>query len=98
MNRTVSAFALGVAVASVFNTLLAWAKDSWAPLNTWMGSLTGHHWITHGIADLAVFFGAGLILRRSPVVARLDPDRITSILIWCVAASGFGLLGWYFVF
>ena len=98
MNRKVSAFALAAAVACVFNTLLAWAKDAHAALTIFMGSLTGHHWITHGIADLLVFFGAALIFMRTPAVARLTLDRAASILIWCVAASGFGLLAWYFVF
>lgn len=98
MNRKVSAFAIAAAVACIFNTLLAWAKDADAPLNTFMGRLTGHHWITHGIADLFVFFGAALILMRSSSVARLNLDRAASILIWCVAASAAGLVAWYFVF
>ncbi|HVW10962.1 MAG TPA: hypothetical protein VHC90_20390 [Bryobacteraceae bacterium] len=98
MNRRVSAFALAAAVACVFNTLLAWAKDAWAPLKTYMGLLTGHHWVTHGIADLIVFFGTGLIFLRSPAVTRMNLDRAASILIWCVAASGLGLLAWYLVF
>ena len=98
MSRRVSACALGVAVACVFNTLLAWAKDAYAPLNTFLGALMGHHWVTHGVADLVVFAGMSLVLMRSGAVSRWSSERVTSVLVWCVAGSGFGLLAWYFVF
>ena len=61
MKPATSSFALAAAVAIVFNTLLAWAKDAWEPLNDFLKSIAGHHWTTHGLADLVVFVGLGLV-------------------------------------
>lgn len=47
---------LSAAVTIVFNTLLAWIKDAYDPLNSFMAALTGHHWITHSLANVTLFF------------------------------------------
>src|SRR5207247_4138328 len=57
LDRVSAAFALSASVAFIFNTLLAWVKDSVPALNDFMKALFGHHWTTHSIFDLAVFFG-----------------------------------------
>lgn len=93
MNKTSTAFALSAAIACLFNTALAWAKDAYPPLNKFMVSLTGHHWITHGLADLIVFIGLGLLFMNTSVGK--NPERTVSILIWSVVASGLGLFVWF---
>lgn len=93
-----AAFALAAAIACVFNTALAWAKDAYAPLNTFMASLTGHQWITHGLADCIVFAGLGLIFMNTPVANKTDPNRLISILIWAVVAASLGLFAWFLSF
>lgn len=98
MNRTSIAFALSAAIACVFNTALAWAKDAHAPLNKFMASLTGHHWITHGVADCIVFVGLGLVFMQTSVGSKLNPDRLVSIVIWSVAAASLGLFAWFLLF
>ncbi len=95
MNSTTTAFALAAAIACIFNTVLAWAKDAYAPLNKFMASLTGHHWTTHGLADCIVFLGAGLILMKIPAVNQLNPDRVVSILVGSVLAASLGLFIWF---
>jgi hypothetical protein len=95
MNRTTSAFALAAAIACLFNTALAWVKDAYAPLNKFMASLTGHHWITHGLADVIVFVGLGLLFMNTSIANKINPDRMVSILIWSVVASGLGLFAWF---
>jgi hypothetical protein len=57
MKPVTSGFVLAAAITVLFNTALAWAKDAYAPLNTFLQSLTGHHWTTHGLADLLLFLG-----------------------------------------
>ncbi|HLJ14892.1 MAG TPA: hypothetical protein VKV15_10380 [Bryobacteraceae bacterium] len=96
--RASAAFALAAAIACVFNTALAWAKDAYAPLNTFMASLTGHHWITHALADCIVFVGLGLIFMNTSVANKTDPKRLVSILTWAVVAASLGLFAWYLLF
>lgn len=105
MNRTATqpgpastAFALSAAIACLFNTALAWAKDAYAPLNKFMASLTGHHWVTHGLADCVVFLGLGLLIMNTPVANRINPDRLVSILIWSVVGASVGLFAWFLLF
>jgi hypothetical protein len=98
LGRASAAFALGAAIACVFNTALAWAKDAYAPLNNFMASLTGHHWITHGLADCIVFVGLGVIFMKTPAANKIGPNRLVSILIWAVVGASLGLFAWYLFF
>jgi hypothetical protein len=98
LGRASAAFALAAALACVFNTALAWAKDASPPLNDFMTSLTGHHWITHGLADCIVFVGLGLIFMKTSAANRIDPSRLPSILIWAVVAASLGLFVWFLLF
>lgn len=88
-----TAFGLSAAVVMAFNTLLAWVKDSYEPLNSFMAALTGHHWITHGLVDVLLFFGLGAFF-----MARHTQVRAGALLIAVVAAAvfgGAGLAGWF---
>ena len=98
MNKTNSAFALSVAIACLFNTALAWAKDAYSPLNKFMASLTGHHWITHGLADCIVFVGLGLLFMNTSVADKIKPEKLVSIVVWSVVASSVGLFAWFLLF
>lgn len=98
LSRASSAFAISASVACVFNTLLAWAKDAYAPLNKLLASLMGHHWITHGVADCVVFFGLGMILMQTGAVEKVNPQKVLSILIWSVVAASVGLMVWFLLF
>jgi hypothetical protein len=93
-----AAFVLAAAIACIFNTSLAWAKDAYSPLNKFMASLTGHHWITHGLADLIVFVGLGLLFLQTSVAAKMSAGRLVSILIGSVILSSLGLFVWFLLF
>lgn len=88
-----SAFGLSAAIVIVFNTLLAWVKDSFDPLNSFMASLTGHHWITHGLTDVLLFFalGAYFLSRR----VSLRGEALVVLVIAAVVVGGGGLVGWF---
>lgn len=88
-------FVLAAAVAVLFNTALAWAKDAWAPLNRFMASLTGHHWTTHGLADLLVFAVLGLVLSRSGLAEKMPSARLPGVLAVSVTVAAVGLALWF---
>jgi hypothetical protein len=98
LGRASAAFALAAAIACVFNTALAWARDAYAPLNNLMASLTGNPWITHCLADCVVFAGLGLIFRKTWAANKIGPNHLVSILIWAVAAASLGLFAWFLLF
>lgn len=95
MKSTTAGFVLAAAITVLFNTTLALAKDASPPLTNFMTSLAGHHWTTHGLADLVLFVGLGLIFTKSNTVAKMDPNRLIGILIGSVAVAGLVLALWY---
>ncbi len=96
LGRAPAAFGLAAAIAIVFNTLLAWIKDAYDPLNSFMASLTGHHWITHGLADLAVFVVLGAVFMNTGTAERMSPENLVRLLVGAVVVAGLGLAGWFF--
>jgi hypothetical protein len=95
LTAATSGFVLAAAITVLFNTGLAWAKDAYPPLNDFMKSLSGHHWTTHGLADLVVFLGLGFIFMNRRVAEKIDPNRLIGALIGAVAIAGLGLALWY---
>lgn len=87
-------YGIAAAVAIIFNTLLAWAKDSNASLLAAMKAAMGHHWTTHGVVVVAVFLVLGLILSRRNI--RLQGMTLAKIISGSVILGGLGLLGWFF--
>ncbi len=96
LERSSAAFGLAAAIAILFNTLLAWIKDAYDPLNSAMASLTGHHWITHGLADVVLFVVLGAVFMITGAAERMSPHRLVSLLVGAVVIAGLGLAGWFF--
>jgi hypothetical protein len=98
LGRASAAFAMAAAVTILFNTVLACVKDAYAPLTEFMNGLTGHNWTTQGLADVALFFGLGLILSRTNVAERISPSRLILFLAAAVVGAGAGLFIWFAFF
>jgi hypothetical protein len=94
--RAAAAFGLSAAVTVLFNTLLAWIKDAYAPLNSFMASLTGHHWRTHGIVDVLLFLILGWLFLSRGGAPHLT-DRLIVGLAAASVIAGAGLAGWFFL-
>jgi hypothetical protein len=90
-----AAFGLAAAITILFNTLLAWVKDAYDPLNTAMAHLTGHHWITHGLVDIAVFVVLGFVFMSTGIARRIDPSRLVIELVGASVVAGLGLAAWF---
>jgi hypothetical protein len=86
-------FGVAAAIAILFNTALAWIKDTFEPLNAFMASLTGHHWRTHGIVDVVVFLALGyLFTYRHLSISGL---RLAALLAAASVVAGGGLAVWF---
>jgi hypothetical protein len=96
LERIAAAFGLAAAVTILFNTLLAWVKDSYEPLNAFMKVLTGHHWITHGLADVILFALLGWLFLSRHTIERVSYGLVVGIAAAAVVA-GAGLAGWFFL-
>ena len=98
LGRSSAGFAMAASITVLFSTALAWAKDAYKPLNSFMNALAWHNWITHGLADVILFIGLGLIFSRTNWVERIAPNRLITFLVAAVVMAGAGLFVWYAVF
>jgi hypothetical protein len=96
LDRAAAAFGLAAAITIVFNTVLAWIKDAYDPLNNFMAALTGHHWITHGLTDIAVFLIVGTLLMKRNFI--MDGTRLAVLVAGAVVVGGGGLALWFVLF
>ncbi len=60
MEKYTSGFGLSLIVMLIFNALLVVVKETTGLLKA-MAGVTGHHWTTHGIVVVALFFILGFI-------------------------------------
>jgi len=94
-DRAAAAFGLSAMITILFNTLLAWVKDAYDPLNSFMASLTGHHWITHGLTDVALFFVLGFVFLAKGTAEEMSGNGLVVKLIGAVVVAGLGLAAWF---
>jgi len=97
VSPTMFGFGTSAAITIVFNTLLAWVKDAFDPLNTFMGQLTGNHWITHGLMDTALFFVLGAVLTWARHGRPGDGIRLVAMLLVATVVAGAGLGLWFLI-
>jgi hypothetical protein len=95
LTAATSGFVLAAAIAALFNTALAWARDAYAPLNGIMKSLTGNSWTAHCLADLVLFAGLGFLFMKTRAAEKIDPNRLIGALVGAVAIAGLGLALWF---
>jgi hypothetical protein len=96
--RLAAGFGLAAAITVVFNTVLALVKDAYEPLNQFMARLTGHHWVSHALFDLVVFFLLGWLMTTRGAPASGLTNRLVVTLAGAVVIAGAGLGAWFLFF
>ena len=99
-NQALDKFSVGFGVsfliASIFNGLLVVAKESYAPLMNWMKSLSGHHWVTHGIFVIIVFIVFGYIFSIKDIGKKIDANTTSGLVIAGTILGGLIIVGFFF--
>jgi hypothetical protein len=98
LRAATSGFVLAAALTVVFNTALACAEDTSAPLKNFMKSLTDHDWTTHGLVDILLFVGLGLFFMKSRMTEQINPIHLIGVLVVAVASAGLAMVFWYAIF
>jgi hypothetical protein len=98
LTAATAGFVLAAAIAVLFNTALACAKDAYAPLKDFMKSLSGHDWTTQGLVDLLLFVGLGFIFTITRVAEKINANHLIGVLVGAVGVAGLGLALWYAFF
>lgn len=85
LNAKTSGYVLAYAYTAIFNAILVLLKENIEPVFKFMASL-GHHWVTHGILDLIVFFGLGIYFTSQN--KQLTGSKAVNYLIWSTVIGG----------
>ena len=96
LDKNIAGFVVSAAIAIVSNTLLVWAKETSPALSAWMKALTSHHWISHGLFVVLVFFLLGLILSKSNL--KLKTNTLTLIILLSSFSSAIGIVVWFILY
>jgi len=96
--HTVS-FGFSLALCSVINALLVVAKEKSHAVAAAMQRVTGHHWITHGVAVMLLFLVCGWLFALPNGGQGLRPtaSRLLGIVAAGVLAGGGIILGFYLI-
>lgn len=91
------AFAFAVAIVSVVNLVLVWAKETRPALKNLMAAALGHHWLTHGAVLGVLFVLVGLFLTRAPVLGNNwgQGGRLAVLVAATVLLSAIGITGYF---
>jgi hypothetical protein len=65
LGKYTKSFGLSFAITSLLSALLVVVKETNEDtVLAWMKAATGHHWVTHGLVNLILFFFFGWLLAR----------------------------------
>ncbi len=86
LDKHTKSFGLSLAITSLLSAILVVVKETNEDsVLAWMKAASGHHWVTHGILNLVLFFILGWLLAKSNHGRRLN---ITAqALVVCITAS-----------
>ena len=82
-------------IICVLNALLVIVKESYKPLKSAMASMTGHHWVTHGLAVIILFMLLSFILSKRSSSSEVDDKRLGRQMIQGVAVGLLLITGFY---
>jgi hypothetical protein len=97
LSKYTISFGLSLALASVVNAVLVVAKEKISAVMAGLQSMTGHHWISHGVIILVLFAGGGCLFAQvnSGRGIEITASRLTSLLVAGVMAGGLIICGFY---
>lgn len=99
LSKNTVSFGLSFAIASVVNALLVVAKEKSSAVQDWMQKATGHHWITHVIIIIALFFLFGWLFARANRGdgVNLSAGGLIKIIVAGVLTGYFIIAGFYLI-
>ncbi len=92
-NAKVTGYGISYAITSILSALLVVLKESNESVLNLMISLTGHHWITHGLLDVILFVVLGAILSRQNIT--MNGNTLIMSVVGSTIVSGLIIAGFF---
>jgi hypothetical protein len=92
-------FGLSLAITSVLSALLVVAKELNGSLLNWMKAATPHHWITHGVFNILLYFVIGVALAQVHAGSgvKVSDKGLIVTIVGSVVISSLIIAGFYLV-
>jgi hypothetical protein len=100
ISKYTASFGVSLAITSVLSALLVVVKElNENTVLAWMKNLTGHHWITHGLFMLIVFFVLGWALAKpnNGQGLKMTSGGLVCTIVAGVVIGGLIISGFYLV-
>lgn len=92
-----ASFGIALGLTSLINALLVVVKETnEETVLAWMNAATGHHWVTQGMLDIALFLILGFGLVKITEQWRVRPDGVTGALVGGVVLGGLIIAGFFY--
>ena len=95
LSKSTVGYGLSYAITCIISSILVPLKEEIGPLKDFMASLTSHHWITHGIFTIAVFFILGVIFTKKNI--NMDSNKVSNLIIWGTILGGVIVVVYYLI-
>lgn len=100
VNKYTRGFGVSLIVVMLGNAVLTVIKESYQPIIKGMAGIAGHHWITHGVIVVLLFFILGFVFSSGqsggtsgPSARGITVGTIVSTIIGLILIGGFYLIG-----
>jgi hypothetical protein len=94
VSTAASSFGLAYAITSVLSALLVVMKETNKGVLDWLAGASPHHWVSHGVLNLFVFFALGTLLYW--MRTRLSGKALITSMVGATVFSGLLIVGFYF--
>jgi hypothetical protein len=89
LSTLIPGFGLSFLVMGIINAILVVEKEANEGLKKWMAGLLGHHWVTHGVFIIILFFVLGWVFSRIKFNEQwYGTKTVTIILLGAIIGSG----------
>jgi len=92
-NDKANAFGLSYAVTSVLSALLVVLKESNEGVHNVLTSMTGHHWVSHGVLDIVLFVVLGFVFGSLGI--KVSPINLLKTVVGATVLSGLIIVGYF---
>ena len=97
VDKFTGGFGWSFAVTTVVSALLVVIKETTGTVKSDLMSLTGHHWVSHGLLMIILFVALGYLLSKwQPLGDRQNAAcTVTCAVVAAVALNGLVTVGFY---
>ena len=88
VDKYAAGFGMSLAVTCVLNAIILIIKEKNDAVMSTMKAALGHHWTTHGVVVIIVFFILGFIFSAMRLETKFDSHKILKYIIWGVIIGG----------